>query len=407
MSVRMPGVDQIGELMRTWARDWATKEHLLDCYTTIEGSVREHLEYGHHSRAPALNFERLLGEMSALSHWMEPAPFGAILREVVCNGAAPVDFDFPNADAYGPKNNIDAQLLYLLDRLAKQIRAETLAIDRSTPAFNDYTLLISTLRERFDVGVYNLNYDNIALSAWPGAHVGFDASGAFSPSSVYDRQAWDFIYHLHGSVHHCLIGSVGRDIEWRCKLGGEFKDSDPGSVTDRYSEDKNLPKSTLIAGGFKLDQLLVEPFHSLHAAFVRHVYEADAILFGGYGFGDAHVNRALRNRLECRPCEQRPPIMILDRAAEPTEALRFRQDRWAWELQTTLSVDQWFFAEAGQPNPANPSDLVARGGFELAPIHCTAVWYAGFHAAAARAQDIACWLDDGDARRLQATHAAV
>jgi hypothetical protein len=98
---------------------------------------------------------------------------------------------------------------------------------------------------------------------------------------VHQRGDWGFIYHLHGSVHHSLTGRFGDHIEWRGNLSGHFEDGHQGSATDERSEGKSFPKTTLIAGGFKLDQLLVEPFHSFHAALVRHVYEADAILIGG------------------------------------------------------------------------------------------------------------------------------
>lgn len=54
----------------------------------------------------------------------------------------------------------------------------------------------------------------------------------------------------------------------------------------------------MIAGRFKLDQLLIEPFHSLYSALISDVYEADAVLIGGYGFGDTHVNRALHSRFD-------------------------------------------------------------------------------------------------------------
>jgi hypothetical protein len=39
-------------------------------------------------------------------------------------------------------------------------------------------------------------------------------------------------------------------------------------------------------------------------------------------------------------------------------------------------------------------------------LHRTAVWNAGFEAAAARAKDIAGWLDDGAKGRLRATQDA-
>ena len=113
---------------------------------------------------------------------------------------------------------------------------------------------------------------------------------------VHDGQKWHFLYHLHGSAHYSLSPPEGHGpIVWRPDLHGQFNDGHSGIAGDQRSDGKSFPTTKLIAGGLKLDQLLVEPFHSFHSALVRDVYEADAILIGGYGFGDEHVNRALRN----------------------------------------------------------------------------------------------------------------
>jgi len=266
--------------------------------------------------------------------------------------------------------------------------------------------LMAGLRNEFEIGIYNLNYDTAALSAWPDAHTGFVPAGAFAPASVHARSEWGFIYHLHGSVHHSLVGTFGNAIEWRSDLAGPFDDGHQGRSNDQRSDGKSLPKTTLVAGGFKLDQLLVEPFHSFEAALVRHAYEADAILFGGYGFGDVHVNRAFSNRLDGRPSSERPPIMILDYAGERTEPLAWRDDAWAMNLTNTLSVNGSFFREAGHQSPCDPLDLARRQGFEMAPDHRTAVWYGGFENAAARVRDIANWLGGGDDQYLAASSPA-
>jgi hypothetical protein len=106
----------------------------------------------------------------------------------------------------------------------------------------------------------------------------------------------------------------------------DFYDGHQGLATDKRSDNLALPKTTLIGGGFKLDQLLVEPFQSFHAALVRCVYKADAILIGGYGFGDEHVNRALQNRLERNG--RRPPIMIFTWPPK-VDPMQLRQDTWS------------------------------------------------------------------------------
>jgi hypothetical protein len=180
---------------------------------------------------------------------------------------------------------VNDQLGYLLKRLATYMRDRSRKLDKAGKQFVRYRELINALRPQFEIGVYNLNYDNVALSACPDLFTGFDSSGRFDPADVHQRADWEFIYHMHGSVHHTLTGLSPNEIHWQQNLSAtDFKDGDGGHATERASDRKSLLRSTLIAGGFKLDQLLVEPFHSYYSTFTRHVYEADAILIAGYGF---------------------------------------------------------------------------------------------------------------------------
>ena len=77
-------------------------------------------------------------------------------------------------------------------------------------------------------GVYNLNYDNVALTASPGAYVGFDENGQFDAAEVQARRDWDFIYHLHGCVHHTLQGVFANSMGWQKDLSGVFDDGSGG-----------------------------------------------------------------------------------------------------------------------------------------------------------------------------------
>jgi len=168
---------------------------------------------------------------------------------------------------------------------------------------------MTRLRKEFCLGVYNLNYDTVALSALNGAFTGFDASGQFAPDDMANQMEWDFVYHLHGSVHQTLVGPFGEKLRWVDDLNAEFDDGHIGLSLDWRSDDRPFVRTTLVAGGFKLDQLLVEPYSSFHAALVRDVYSADAILIGGYGFGDEHVNRALQNAFVERDA-RRPALVV-------------------------------------------------------------------------------------------------
>lgn len=214
------------------------------------------------------------------------------------------------------------------------------------------------------------------------------ADGSFDADGVHERKGWGYVYHLHGSVHHSLVGQFGDAIRWEPDLGAKFHDGHSGG-TDKRSDNLSLPKTSLIAGGFKLDQLLVEPFQSLHAALIRHVYEADAILIGGYGFGDEHINRALQNRLQGQG--SRPPVMVLTWPpnVDPTQ---FRRDGWSWPLSTSLHAPTDFFREPGHSSTPFIPDLVRGGGFEVSIHHKVAIWHGGYIEAANRLDAIVPWL---------------
>jgi len=111
-----------------------------------------------------------------------------------------------------------------------------------------------------------------------------------------------------------------------------------------------------------------------------------------------HVNRALHNRIAALAVEDRPPVMILDYANYRTDPMAFRRDLWAYEVCQTLSTDGHFFHEPGHASPPVPSELAAKGAFEVAVPHRVALGHAGFADAASRLDGIPPWLagtDDG------------
>jgi hypothetical protein len=347
---------------------------------------------------PIVNFEKVLGEMIAFAHWMEPAPWGDTLRATACDGIEPPSLVFPmlnDTDKYGATIPIIDQLGYLSAELAKFMRLKSCEIDKSGREAQRYSALFDGLRDAFDVGVYNLNYDTAALSAWPDSYTGFDKTGEFEPIEVHRREKWGFVYHLHGGVHHSFQHRHGGPICWRNDLtkAETFFDDLEGQPTERRSEGKSFPQTTLIAGGHKLDQLLVEPFHSLYTTLVRHIYEADAVLIGGYGFGDVHVNRALRNKYGS--ARTRVPTVVLDFAGRTADPMTFRHDTWSRELSATLLAPGGFFLEPGHPSPPLPQDLAERQSFEVSHRHRVALWYGGFTAAAERLNGILPWLLGG------------
>ncbi|SFQ01615.1 SIR2-like domain-containing protein [Bradyrhizobium sp. Ghvi] len=387
--VGMPSVAAIDSLMAGWSDEWAREQRLDNYYSKTWDAVASYYGASTASIRPTPNFEKVLGEMIGLAHWMEPSPFGHALRQLISPDGQPLGMSF-GSGPYAATVSVTDQVTYLLKKLAGHMRAQCdSARITAEGGFPQYKALFDRLRATFDVGAFNLNYDTALLTAWPEAFAGFSRDGVFAPNAIHQRTEWGFAYHLHGSVHHSLVHPFGDDVCWQEDLSGTFFDGHQGNATDRRSDNRSFPKTSLIAGGFKLDQLLVEPFQSFYAALIRRVYEADAILIGGYGFGDVHVNRALLNRM--RQPGERPPALILtySRNADPME---FRNDEWGRNVNISLHAPTGFH-EPGHASPPHIDELVARGGFEVSSVHKVAIWHGGFVEAVRRIDAWIPWLE--------------
>lgn len=461
-AVGLPSVKCLDQFMELWGIEWARLAGTTDHFQELRQSAETYYEHGPAGLHPPLNFEKVLSDIVAMAHWMEPSPWGNTLRHAACGGTPPPHMSFryheeledevaevafpftgvvcdedevacessvevdslPEGEAtadygeddwrgkYGAQIELMAEYSFLLEKLAQHMRAESQRFSLANSPENDkYKRLLAGLRESFDIGVYNLNYDTAALDALPGAYTGFGETGTFEPKVVHERREWDFVYHVHGSVHHSLNRRYGDQIVWRPSLDNEFFDGPEGQWTEPRSNGIKIPRTTLVAGGFKLDQLLFEPFQSYHASLIRHVHAADAILIGGYGFGDAHINFALRNRVSLTQdglrIKDRPPVMVFTLADETTKPMRRRDDLWARELGVSLctGTQGHFFMEPGNPSDPIPTELAKRGAFEVDPQHRVAVWHGGFTKAVHCLSGVVQWLD-GEADHILAAHSA-
>ena len=258
--------------MRCWAREWQPDPPVdadCDVFNVLWETAERYYESNHYSIRP--NFERVLGDMTALASWLSPPPFGNPLVGAVRDGA-PIDALDCLADPGDPnvgRIRVLNQRTFLLERLAKHMRGRCRLLDPELPVLSEYREFFRTLRERFDLGIYNLNYDTVARTAWPEAFCGFDPCGTFDPSGVIRRRDWGFIYHLHGSVHHSITTLRPR-IVWQQNLCGAF--TDQVDVAPAMAQGfRWAPLTTLVAGGFKLDQLTDDPYQTFYSALVRHV----------------------------------------------------------------------------------------------------------------------------------------
>jgi hypothetical protein len=177
-----------------------------------------------------------------------------------------------------------------------------------------------------------------------------------------------------------MNSQVTRQVIWQEDLSGDFIVSEH-LKSDMASEFRPIVPATLVAGGFKLDQLLADPAQSFHASLVRHIHEADAFLIIGYGFGDIHVNRALRSRFELFPNRQSqcPPAVVITKSRKDDPSVECRQayDFWARELKASLRC-AFFNNQRLKVNAMTAAPFLEGGIFEKALNDRVAVCHEGF-----------------------------
>lgn len=236
---------------------------------------------------------------------------------------------------------------------------------------------LAALQSEFEIGIITLNYDNLFTQALSGLHTGFDAAGKFDPMTVLARTEWNFIYHLHGSVHFAMTCDA-RDmhaITWVATPAKGHEVHATGRNTQRSMEGTTYPMSPFVAGYGKTQQILRQPFRTYFAQVNRLVHEADSLLFLGYGFGDLHLNAAFS---EVRDRRHRP-IVVVDWANDRQDPLSSRHDTWSYNLFETLPAAAGMMSSAGHSAHAHLPSLRAARELEVSnnPMHPLAVWYNG------------------------------
>lgn len=324
----MPCVSALNKQMIKWSDEWE-HENQVNPFKSLWNVSQGYYKQDKFHKGVYPNYESVLGNMLAIAKWLSLETYGdPIIDKLIEVEDIGKLFGFVDGGCLNAgTNNLD-QHQFLIDILAKYFRAKCQEVENTPPEnFDGYINFFKEIRKAFDVGVYNLNHDNLAYRALKktneGVFTGFD-DWNFQPDEIYNRKEWDFLYHLHGSVHFNLIENLDLTHETDLIIWQDWQDDGKKSFTDigfpqmEASFDANwIPLATILTGGFKREQLAPEPFQTFQSALSKHVHEADAILIIGYGFGDSHINRALQNRFYL-PSRHKPPpkVYIIDKEAK-------------------------------------------------------------------------------------------
>ncbi|UGQ34317.1 SIR2 family protein [Janthinobacterium sp. PLB04] len=336
----------------------------------------------------SVNFEEVLYQLNLIAAYHTDKNFShgsnALLKPV----------PLPDVDHFGRSTQVDAGLLRSISSTAIDTIVNEF-IDKCKQATTQksaeiaaLTKFLDDLSNSFDIGILTLNYDNIFTQARPNLYTGFDRkTGSFDAHGVMTRTQWEFIYHMHGSMHFEMQGSSSdmHAISWTRTPATSHVTSSNGRNTQSSMEGTDFPTSTIIAGYGKTQQMMRQPFRTFYAQANRLVHEADSLLFLGYGFGDLHMN-ALFSEVRNRQL----PTVLVDYANNLQDPLPFRMDDWSYNMLRTLQINTHKMSAPGHTAAADIADLKARKELEMStdPQVRFAVWYDGMAAATQYSQKI-------------------
>ena len=444
----MPSVGELDRSMRQWAREQADEKKSPDFFGLLweirrlyAAEIPADDQRGTEYSQP--NYERCLGDMVSLLNAFLPPPVADPLQHSLLSTDRFEKLGLPSERS---NTAIREQFTFLVRRLAALFRGRcwnlSARISPNSASFSPYCDFFRELAQRFELGIYNLNHDTVALEAVqppeqskaPKFFTGF-SDCHFDPAAVHQRAEWRFIYHLHGSVHQCFPENTDHTTQqdlfskaptiWMEDLANREVVPD---LPKQGNDGKLVPVTSLVAGGWKLGQLQVEPFQTFYSTLPRHAHEADAILIGGYSFGDPHVNSILANVLRARE-RTRPRVMVVDYwdkrkidAGDPRDAIpQGERVLWCSNLGEALRIDLGptsFVRAAGRGTATTPDEAIApltqaefcvglKTGHPLTlpaeefavPLETAdghryplAVWFGGFEAATKQAAVIVKWL---------------
>ncbi len=213
---------------------------------------------------------------------------------------------------------------HLISLLAKKMRQKNLKF-KNNPLFSNFRTLCQLLKKEYDIGILNFNYDDIFEEGFSSTlNTGFDKKGKFNPMKIVNGK-WNFLYYPHGSLHFDINYHDNIDeYHYEKDLNKLIKSCPAIQSYDHTIEGFPILRTPIIVGYGKAYQIQRNPFSLYINDFAKKIYEADKILFIGYGFNDIYVNNLIR--LSMNYCKKRKVVVIDSiKGKHPTNSIYFKQ----------------------------------------------------------------------------------
>jgi NAD-dependent SIR2 family protein deacetylase len=331
----MPSVSDIDNYFDIWSNTiYKVPSHNISLYKYLENEIVAHFNSATKPLKTSTNFEEILYtamNLYSLNNDNKTNPISAFYNFK----------HFPQIEVFGKSKAIEHDdfknlTSYLIDELLKEFRKRCSLLKTTKPnEINTLHNFLTELQNDFEIGVLTFNYDNVFYSQLNSPLTGFNSKGEFDPNIILNNKKWNFIYHLHGSVHFDMQSNKRglHNVTLNSDLSSTFQQNTSGRSGQTTVEDQYILTSNIIAGYGKSYQIQRNPYYLYFTDFAKKIYEADSLLFAGYGFNDIYINNVISESFDFN---RKRPVVVLTYSNNNQDPMKFRTDSWANNLTNTI-----------------------------------------------------------------------
>lgn len=241
-----------------------------------------------------------------------------------------------------------------------------------------YAATINSLRQKFTLAWFTLNYDDLLERVSPAMADGFSPFGDDDPE-VFVSNAFlnlirreEYVCHLHGSIFFGYSPEVHGSELVKLRTLDQAQKSYNLLTRPSYAQSREIADpGPLISGLRKADKLISHPYAYFHHALADELVSCQRLLIIGYGGSDFHLNFWIHRLKQYSGPDAR--IAVVTRSSEQIPTF---DQPFANELSyiAGMDINQWLQHQK-TPRPTSTSAIaqslaVFWSGFPLPDDQC-------------------------------------